>query len=189
MKGKILLACFDVFRDEEVCRSLEAYRWLQKNPSEDFSARLLTVSWEENKKETEEIAGEDWRAVVFLGNGRGDEYKIEKLGLNAQGTNILDNFNRRCLGDKILEEGRAAYFTSWDAEKLLEEMRRSGVPCQISYYPGLFLCNGSLYRLLHHESGKQKKRPTLLLHLSPDREIEKDLPGILLALKESLSGI
>ncbi|MBR5902323.1 hypothetical protein IKZ40_08280 [bacterium] len=186
MKEKILLACFDVFRDEEVCRSREAFLWLKKKKSDDFAARLLTVGWEENRRETEEIAGENWRAVVLLGNGRGGEHKIEKLGLNAQGTNILDNQSERCGRDVIIQEGKAAYFSVWDTEKLLEEMRGSGIPCQISYYPGLFLCNGSLYRLLHHESKKERKRPTLLLHLSPERDIEKDLPGILESLKRSL---
>ncbi|MBR5624290.1 hypothetical protein IKW72_09105 [bacterium] len=189
MKGKILLGCFDVFRDEDVCRSREAYFWLKENKNDAFAARLLTVGWEENRRETEAIAQEDWRAVVFLGNGRGGEHKIEKLGLNAQGTNILDNRNERCGRDVILEEGKAAYFSVWNTEKLLEEMRKKAIPCQLSYYPGLFLCNGSLYRSLHHESGKKEKRPTLLIHLSPEREIAKDLPGILEALQDSLAGI
>ena len=187
MKEKILAACFDRFRDEETCVSKEAYLWLKKKEEGAFSARLLTVSWEKNQEEMELIRREDWKAVVFLGNGRGEEHKIEKLGLNAQGPNILDNQDKRCQGDVILKEGKAAYFATWNTERLQEELRNNQIPCRISYYPGLFLCNGSLYRSLYYESLKETKRPTVLLHLSPERPIAKDLPGILKALEDSLA--
>lgn len=187
MKGKILIACFDRFRDEEECASLEAFLRLEEKPESGFAARLLSVSWEKNPEEIEEICREDWKALVFFGNGRGEEHKVEKLGLNAQGTNILDNLDRRCDGDLITKGGKAAYFATWDTERLVLELRCASVPCQLSYYPGLFLCNGSLYRALHHESAKEKKRPVALLHLSPERKIAEDLPAILRALRDSLA--
>ena len=54
-------------------------------------------------------------------------------------------------------------------------------------FSGLFLCNGAYYRALRYESQKLERRPIVLLHLSPERNIGSDLPKILQALEISLN--
>ena len=182
---RLLFACFDFFRDEEVCLSKEVYELLSKN--KQAAARLLPVSWEKIDESVEALMKEDFEALVILGNGRGETHKIEKLAVNAQGTNILDNSGARCQGDAISKDGKAAFFSTWNVEALNEEMRSLGLPSQISYFSGLFLCNGAYYRALSHDCGKIERRPIVLLHLSPERNIASDLPLILKALASSLN--
>jgi len=181
---RILFACFDFFRDEEVCFSKEAFELLLKN--KQYPARLLSVSWEKIDDAVKNLMQEDFEALVVLGNGRGETHKIEKLAVNAQGTNILDNSDDRCQGDVIAPDGKAAYFSTWEVEKLNDELQKEGLPSQISYFSGLFLCNGAYYRALSFESRSLVRRPIVLLHLSPERNIRLDLPKILRALDSSL---
>ena len=181
----MLFACFDFFRDEEKCLSKEAYELLSKNGK--YPSRLLPVSWEKIDDAVAKLTKEDFDALVILGNGRGETHKIEKLAVNAQGTNILDNSDVRCQGDLIAHDGKAAYFSTWDVEKLSTAMAKEGLPTQISYFSGLFLCNGAYYRALRNESQKLERRPIVLLHLSPERNISSDLPKILQALEISLN--
>ena len=179
----IFFACFDFFRDEEKCLSKEAYEILRK---EKQNAVLLPVDWEKIDGDVEKITRGDFEALVIFGNGRGETHKIEKLAVNAQGTNILDNLNKRCGGDLISPDGKAAFFSTWPVEKLFDELQKAGLPSQVSYFSGLFLCNGAYYRALSVERQKAAPRPVVLFHLSPEREIKEDLPKILTALDASL---
>ena len=118
----MLFACFDFFRDEEKCLSKEAYELLTKNGK--YPVRLLPVSWEKIDDAVANLTKEDFDALVILGNGRGETHKIETLAVNAQGTNILDNSDARCQGDLISHDGKAAYFSTWDVEKLSTAMAK-----------------------------------------------------------------
>ena len=180
----IFFACFDFFRDEEKCLSKEAFEILTK---EKENAVLLPVDWEKIDGDAEKITRGNFEALVIFGNGRGETHKIEKLAVNAQGTNILDNQDKRCGSDLISPDGKAAFFSTWPVEKLFDELQKAGLPSQVSYFSGLFLCNGAYYRALRNESQKLERRPVVLLHLSPERNIGSDLPKILQALEISLN--
>lgn len=183
---KVVLACFDFFRDEEFCLSKEIYDYLKKRPDRHFEPVLLPVDWREFPKALEEVMQMPARGVLFLGNGRGSSYRIEKIGINAQGTNIRDNQDRSCEGDEIIKNAPTAYFSTWNIEKFKEEMNAQGLPCIISYYSGVFLCNGSLYRALHYNQETGGQKPITLLHLTPERRTTEDLPQILKAVLASL---
>jgi len=184
VRKKTLIACFDVFRDEDVRASVEAYESLKGLSG--VSSRLVPVSWAKLGECAADLEKEDFSALLIFGNGRGDSHKLEKLALNAQGVNIADNEGKRCLEDRVEKTGKAACFSTFPTERLEEELLARGIPCQLSYFPGLFLCNALYYKLLRREEEKARPRPVLLFHLSPERKIKEDLSAILEAAAASL---
>ena len=183
---KILLPCFDFFREESTCLSKEIFDKLTENPVEGVVPILLPVSWEKIDGAVKDLLNYEADAVLFLGNGRGSHYRLEKIGMNVQGDNIRDNFDQKCQGDEIDKRGVAAYFSTWDLPRLQQEMNKRSLPCIMSYFPGVFLCNGAYYRALREETKRVKKRAIALLHLTFEREARDDLKLILDAAQASL---
>ncbi len=57
----------------------------------------------------------------------------------------------------IAADAPAAYFSTLPVRKIVAAVRASGVPCQLSYSAGTFVCNDLLYSLLRHYDGTDVK--------------------------------
>ena len=71
--------------------------------------------------------------------------RIEKIGYNLK-IEIKENASL----EKLIPKGRWLRFSPLPARKIVRELRREKIPSQISIYPGLSLCNGMLYSVLHY---------------------------------------
>ena len=49
----------------------------------------------------------------------------------------------------IREDGETAYFTSLPVKAMVQRMRDAGIPAEVSYTAGTYVCNYLLYTLLY----------------------------------------
>ena len=52
--------------------------------------------------------------------------------------------------EKLIPKGRWLRFSPLPTRKIVRELRREKIPSQIGIRPGLSLCNGMLYSVLHY---------------------------------------
>lgn len=74
---------------------------------------------------------------------------IERIGININDARIPDNAGCQPIDTPVVPGGPAAYFASVPIKAMMQAVRRSGVPCEISQTAGSFVCNHVLYGLMH----------------------------------------
>ena len=74
----------------------------------------------------------------------------ELAALNLQHAPIPDNAGRSPLDVPVVPGAREAYFSTLPVRAMAEAVRAAGIPAELSYSAGLYVCNDLYYRLLHH---------------------------------------
>ena len=115
-------------------------------------------------------------AVVSLGLGGGPALRVERLAVNLKvlegegGTEDLE----------VVEGGPAAYFSSLPVREMVVDIRRAGVPAQLSYTAGTFLCNHLMYSVLHHIVRRGLDTPAGFVHIPalPEQVVDSGSPSM-----------
>ncbi len=83
----------------------------------------------------------------------------EMAAVNLKDARIPDNAGQKPVEEKIIREGPESLLSTLPVRKMKEELSGNGIPCDISYSAGTFVCNEVMYRLLFYmkESGREKK--------------------------------
>ena len=89
---------------------------------------------------------------VGLAGGR-DAVTPERIAVNIRDARIPDNDGNQPDGDPIAESGPAAYFSTLPVKDMAQAIRDAQIPASVSNSAGTFVCNDTLYTLLHHFSG------------------------------------
>lgn len=154
---KILITGFDPFGGETVNPSWECIKAL---PDETGNAKLFKLQLPTvygKAAESAINAAEEIRPDVILCVGQAGGRKDvtpEMVGINVRDAKIADNEGRFASGEKICEDGEAAYFTTIGARIIAEKLGKKGLPCSVSYSAGTFVCNDLLYSLLRRFDGE-----------------------------------
>lgn len=77
----------------------------------------------------------------------------ERIGVNIRDARIADNAGNQPRGEFVDAQGPAAYFSTVPVEKMAETIEKAGIPATVSNSAGAFVCNDTLYGLLHHYAG------------------------------------
>ena len=97
-------------------------------------------------------------AVLCIGQAGGrNAITPELVGLNLRHATIPDNQGNQPQDEPIIVGGETAYFSTLPARKISEAIRALGIPSQISYSAGAYVCNEVLYALLAHFKGSDTK--------------------------------
>lgn len=88
---------------------------------------------------------------VGLAGGR-DAVTPERIAVNVRDARIADNAGYRPRGERIVADGPAAYFSTVAVEEMARAARDAFCPAAVSNSAGTFVCNDTLYSLLHHFS-------------------------------------
>ncbi|MDA0746407.1 MAG: pyroglutamyl-peptidase I, partial [bacterium] len=67
----------------------------------------------------------------------------------------------------VVEGGPAAYFSTLPVRAMVGRMRAAGVPAQVSYSAGTFLCNHLMYQVLHQMEEQEMKALAGFIHIPP----------------------
>lgn len=86
---------------------------------------------------------------VGLAAGR-DAVTPERIAVNIRDARIPDNAGNQPRGAFVVPEGPAAYFATVPVEAMAQAIRDAGIPGTVSNSAGAFVCNDTLYTLLHH---------------------------------------
>jgi pyroglutamyl-peptidase len=131
-----------------------------------------------------------WRPthVLCLGQaaGRGG-LSFERVAVNLDDARIPDNAGASPLDLPVVPGGPVAYFTRWAVKHMVQAAQRAGVPAELSFTAGSFVCNHVFYGLLH----RVRRRRTVggFLHLPLLPEQAPRFPGLpVLALDEQVRG-
>jgi pyroglutamyl-peptidase len=124
--------------------------------------RRYPVDFEITRSRLIEDLAADYDFVLHLGQAPGiGRVHLESIGINVGGHSSLlpDQFQ------PLVPGGPAAYQTSLPLADWAGQIRSLGIPCQVSYHAGTYLCNAVLY-LTHHIAAMEKlKTRALFIHL------------------------
>ncbi len=90
-------------------------------------------------------------AIVCIGQAGGRAAIMPEVhGVNLRHARIADNACKQPLATPIVQSAPASYTTTLPVKDIVRAVRSAGLPCQLSYSAGRFVCNDVLYTLLHH---------------------------------------
>lgn len=106
-------------------------------------------------------------AVLSLGlAGSRSAVSVERVAVNLIDARIPDNAGEQPSEQPVHAGGPAAYFMRWPAKAIVERLTDAGLPTELSYSAGTFVCNQVAYALMQalaHRPGV----PAGFIHLPP----------------------
>ncbi len=163
----VLLTAFDAYGPWDENSSwltlIELTRNLPDRPT--VTTRRYPVDFQAMRECLARDLDANYDFAIHMGQapGRG-RIELEAIGLNVAGKpdQHPDEFF------KLAEEGAVAYRSDLPLAEWSAKLRKAGIPCQVSYNAGTYLCNATLY--LSHFLAEQKSLTTrsVFIHLPLD---------------------
>ena len=148
---KLLITGFEPFGGEEINPSWEAVSLLPDKINDyALTKRLIPVEFGRSAevliRTTEEIQPD---VVLCIGQAGGrNAVTPELVGINLRYATIPDNAGQQPKDEPIVKGGENAYFSTLPVREIASAIHASGVPSQVSYSAGAYVCNEVLYALL-----------------------------------------
>ena len=156
MKRKLLITGFDPFGGASINPAWEAVKLLPEEIA-DFEVHKLeipTVFGLAAKKVLEKAAEFAPNVILCVGQAGGRAAVTpERIAVNIRDAKIPDNAGNQPVGEFVVSGGDAAYFTTVPVMEMAAAIRDAGFPGVVSNSAGAFVCNDTLYLLLHHYAG------------------------------------
>lgn len=155
MRRKLLITGFDPFGGSKINPAWEAVNALPDTIGA-FTIHKLQIPTVFEKAASlvlEEAARIDPDVILCIGQAGGrSAVTPERIAVNIRDTRIsgiADNEGNLPNGDLVAADGPAAYFTTVPVNEMVQAIRDSGISGAVSNTAGTFVCNDTLYRLLH----------------------------------------
>ena len=153
---KLLITGFDPFGGAAVNPSWLAVKELPDLVGEYTLCKLEipTVFAEATRVVLEKAAQFQPNVILCIGQAGGRAAVTpERIGVNIRDARICDNAGNQPHGEFVDEAGPAAYFATVPVMAMAEAMEAKGILTTVSNSAGAFVCNETLYGLLHHYAG------------------------------------
>ncbi len=150
---KILITGFDSFGGEKMNPSYESVKKLPDKILgwEVVKIEIPTVINKSMDKIVNNIKKIKPDVVICVGQAGGRScITPEKIAININDFAIKDNEGNKVVGEKIQQEGDDGYFSTLPVNKIVEDLRKKGIPSDISYTAGTFVCNDVFYNLMYY---------------------------------------
>ncbi len=151
---KLLITGFDPFCGGEINPSWEAVKRLPETAGDYtlYKYEIPTVFGEAARRVLEAAKAVRPDVILCVGQAGGrDAVTPERIAVNIRDSRgKRDNAGNRFFGERITEDGAAAYFSTVPVEAMAEAVRNAEIPGAVSNTAGTFVCNDTLYTLLHH---------------------------------------
>jgi pyroglutamyl-peptidase len=116
-------------------------------------------------------------AVLALGlAGSRSALGVERVAINWVDARIADNAGDQPVDQPVHPGGPDAYFTRLPAKALVQCLQQQGLPAEVSFSAGSFVCNQVFYGLMH----ALRRRPAVaagFIHLPPLPQQAAQHPG------------
>lgn len=201
MCKKILITGFDPFGGETVNPAWEAVKGL---PDQVAGAELvkLEIPTSFTRCGPAVVAAVEAHrpdAVLCVGQAGGRAcVSVERVAINLAEARIADNDGNQPVDQPIRAEGPAAYFATLPVKAMVQNIRAQGIPCQLSYSAGTYVCNCVMYQTLHLAAGRFPYLRGGFIHVPylPAQAVDKpagtpsmDLPTLVRALEAAAEAI
>ena len=153
---KLLITGFDPFGGAAVNPSWLAVRELPDvvGDYELCKLEIPTVFAEATRVVLEKAAQFQPDVILCVGQAGGRAAVTpERIGVNIRDGRICDNAGNQPKGEFVAEDGPAAYFSTVPVVVMAEAIEAQGILATVSNSAGAFVCNDTLYGLLHHYAG------------------------------------
>lgn len=190
MKRRLLITGFDSFGGAGINPSWEAVKQLPDEIGDFVLCKLEIPTIFGLAAETVIQAADKFRPNVILCVGQAggrDAVTPERIAVNIQDARIPDNAGNQPGGELIAPEGPAAYFATVPVKDMAAAIREAHIPGAVSNSAGAFVCNDTLYSLLHHYAGTEVKVgfihvPYLPEQGSPSLPLERTAAALIAAI-------
>ena len=160
MERKLLVTGFDPFGGADINPAWEAVKMLPEKIG-DFVLRKLEIPtvFGHAAQCVLETARQFHPDVILCVGQAGGRSAVtpERIAVNIRDGKIPDNAGNQPEGDPVVPEGPAAYFATVPVKEMAAAICNAGLPGQVSNSAGAFVCNDTLYLLLHHYAGTDVK--------------------------------
>lgn len=149
----LLITGFEPFGGEGINPSWEAVTLLPEEIGEYQLIKMcLPVVFKEAAKMAIDKAEKVKPDVIICVGQAGGRNAItpEFIGINFRHASIPDNRGNKPQDEHIDEGGENAHFSTLPVREIAEGIKASGIPSQVSYSAGTYVCNELLYVLLAH---------------------------------------
>lgn len=149
---KILVTAFEPFGGEKVNPALET---MQRLPDKIGKLQILklelpTVFNKSMEKVWQFIEQQKPDAVISLGQAGGRAcISIERVAINIDDTKMADNEGNAPVDQPIFEDGDNAYFSTLPIKKMVNAIKKIGIPAEVSNTAGTYVCNHVMYGVLY----------------------------------------
>lgn len=185
---KVLLTGFDPFGKDTINPALEVVKQLDGLVVDDIELIALevpTVFQKSIKVVQEGIEKHTPDVVICVGQAGGrKQITPERVAINIDDARIPDNEGNQPIDETIVEGGPAAYWTTLPIKKMVQQMRRVGVPATVSNTAGTFVCNHLFYGMMHylHEQAPHVRGGFIHIPFIPEQILDKSAPSMSLDL-------
>ena len=165
---KALVTGFDPFGGDEVNpSSLAVSRLKKKIGTVSVVTAVLPTSYAKSESVLREAIDEAKPDIVLcVGQAGGrTELSLERVGINVQDARIPDNDRHQPIDVPVRADGPAAYFATLPVKACVAEMRKAGLPANLSNTAGTFVCNHILYSLMDIIANHPTKMRGGFLHI------------------------
>ena len=161
---RVLITAFEPFdrwsENSSWLALVELTRSLPESPK--VVTRRYPVDFAKVKERLSEDLAAEYDFVLHLGqSSQIGRIELEAIGLNVGGEppQSPDEFQTLVAG------GPAAYRTTLPLARWGAMLREDGIPAQVSYHAGTYLCNAVLYLSQHIAAEKRLKTRSTFIHL------------------------
>ena len=127
--------------------------------------------------------------ILCIGQAGGrDAVTPERIAVNIRDARIPDNAGNQPRGAFVAEDGPAAYFSTVPVMKMAQAIRDREIPATVSNSAGAYVCNDTLYTLLHAYAGTETR--VGFIHVpntpelgSPSLPLEKIVAALIAAIQ------
>lgn len=172
MARRLLITGFDPFGGATVNPAWQAVKLLPDKIG-DFEVHKLeipTVFGEAAARVCAKAEEVQPHVILCIGQAGGRAAVTpERIGVNIRDAKIADNAGNMPQGEFCVPEGPAAYFSTVDVAAMAQAIRDAGLPGQVSNSAGAFVCNDTLYCLLHRFAGTEVKVGFIHVPYAPEQ--------------------
>ena len=188
---KILITGFEPFGGESVNPSWEAVTRLPDTLGDYQLTKLrIPVVFGEAAEEVLTVADKLSPDIIICIGQAGGRSAItpELVGINLRHAPIPDNKGNKPQDERIDPNDADAYFSTLPVRKMAEAITAVGVPAQVSYSAGAYVCNDVIYTLLSRYKGSQTRVGFIHIPFSseqnktPCMELEHIIKGLTAAI-------
>lgn len=186
---KLLITGFDPFGGETINPAWEAVKLLP-DVIGDYSLikmEIPTVFGLASQMVLD--AAQECRPDVILCIGQAGGRKAitpEMVGINLRHARIADNAGNQPQDEPVAVDGPAAYFATVPVRKMTAAIEAAGIDAAVSYSAGAFVCNDTLYAVLHHYAGTKVRAGFVHVPFLP-QQAKEGVP--FMALEEIVRGL
>ena len=194
MNKTLLITGFDPFAGADINPSWEAVKLLPDTIGEYtlHKQQIPTVFGQAGELLLARAAQLHPDVILCVGQAAGREAVTpERIAVNirdARARSVRDNVGFLAQGEYVLPQGPAAYFSTLPVNEMAQAIRDAGLPGAVSNTAGTFVCNDTLYLVLHHCAGTQTRAgfihiPQLPQQGSPSLPLDQTVLALIAAIK------